>query len=980
MNPNPHPPTQRGPGRPWRRFAFACVAAAAGLTVTATHAQFSAGKEPVAWQAPLDFSTYNLAGGLAVAFRGDYIRSTWDGDLVAHNVSSTGAFSVKWRAREQVPLHGSRIIFTSSVSATGVAFRWSGASAISTAQQALLGDATSGPQVLNYLRGDTSNEISSTKPYPTGFFRPRFSRLGAVVHSRPFFNGNLVYVGANDGMLHAFDAATGVERWAYVPSMLLEGGLLKSLTTPFTTDFPYLVDGSMAIGTVGSMKLLVGALGSGGKGLYALDITNPLPASETAAAAMAKWEITGASTNYANLGNVMSPPQIVKLNGGTEAVLVPNGLNSTGKVSSLFVIRASDGVRLAEIAAGTALADGTANGLGGIAAVDRDNNGTVDVVYAGDLKGTLWKFDLSSTTLPTSATALFTPAIGDERPITAAPSISLHPRGGLLVNFGTGKVYNSADLSSTATEYLYGVWDSGTSTSANLVTQTLTNRTVPATTMVVRTASANAVSYSGSNKGWRIALTGGERLIGGDLLTDGGRFTVTTTVPNTGGTQGSWLMQVNALTGSAPTAPFFDLNNDGAISATGTSDRIVVTSTLAEVPVAKFLGGGVWSQPVLAQVDTTLDLPFFNYNANGTLPPYTTVYTPPPPPPPPPTSGGVAGGHFDFDIFYQCSNSAPVTKDNCSKDKHTHEYDDKWGVVGVNMLNASTPDYNLSNAITSTTSPSFKILVSNTRWSPGAALKVGSSISGLGWKLPVSPEGFLAETDGGPAKVFTRATLSDFIFVLPINAFSNRDWGTGQVRAGLIPTQTSCMQANANPSTAWMDGAFTIQVVNNSAGGSDVQASQPADSGGYRLKDNNSARGKLLAQYSAFWHHPNDLCKTHSGWTMAPPPDTSAPAAASTPPAGTADPKGDFARGVIGDSTGGGGGGTGPGTIKYYYQGVEVLVNQSFDGNGVRQVITNLGGSVLNDSRSDFSVIQKGSLQQGLKPRLGRLGWKEIVR
>jgi len=765
-------------------------------------------------------------------------------------------------------------------------------------------------------------------------------------------------------------SATGVERWAYVPSMLFADGLLASLTTPFNTNFPYLVDGPMAIGSAGTKKVLVGALGAGAKGLYALDITNPLPATETAAAAMALWEITPASSGFANLGNVMSSPQVVKLNNGQEAVLVPNGLNGAGKGSSLFVVRASDGVKLAEITAGTALTDGSANALGGIAAVDRDGNGTVDLVYAGDLKGTLWRFDLSASSYPSAATAMFTPSAADKRPITAAPSVSLHPRGGMMVNFGTGKVYSDADLSSTATEFLYGVWDNGTSTSANLVTQTLTNRSVPSSTFEARTASASAVNYAGSTRGWRIALSGGERLIGGDLLTDSGRFMVTTSVPKEGTGQGAWLMQVDALTGAAPPTPFFDLNNDGSINTTNSSDRIAVTaggSTSSQVPVGRFLGSGVWSQPVLGQVSAVFDLPFFNYNPNKTLPPYTTVATPPP--------GGVGDGHFDFDIFYNCATNTPVKKPGCDN-KHTHEYDDKFEVVGVNMLNASMSEYNLHNPIPSTATE-FKILVSNTRWSPAAALKVGDSISGTAWKLPLSPEGFLSETSGGPAKVFTRATLSKFIYVLPIDGFSNRDWGTGQVRSGLIPTKTGCMQENANPDLAWMDGAFTIQVVKSSAVAADVQASKPADSGGFRLADNATARAKLIAQYNAFWHHPNNLCKTNGGWTMTPPPDTSGGGSPKTPAAGSDDPKGDFWSEVTG---GGSGGGLGSGAVKHYYQGVEVLVAQSFDDNGVRQILTKPDGTVLSDVRSDFGSPQKSALQQGRRARLGRLGWKEIVR
>jgi hypothetical protein len=949
------------------------VASLAGLLVSQSHGGFSAGKQPVAWQAPIEFGSYDLSGGTAVAFRGDFIRATWDGDLVAYDVSTTGVLSLKWRAREKVPAHGDRKIFTSSTSGTGASFRWD---SINATQQGLLGNATTGPQVLSYLRGDSSNEIHDDRPYPTGLFRQRYSSLGAIIHSRPYAHGDVVYAGANDGMLHAFDTASGQELWAYVPSMLFADGRLASLSAPLSTDFPYLVDGSMTIGTVGSATVLVGALGDGAKGLYALDISSPRPSTETAAAGMAKWEITAASAGYANLGNVMTSPQLVTLENDARVVLTPNGLNSSGRVSSLFVIRATDGAKLAEITAGTALPDGTANGLGGIAAVDTNANGKVDAVYAGDLAGTLWKFDLSASSYPSAGTAVFTPSTADARPITAAPSVSRHPRGGLLVNFGTGRVLSSADLASTATEYLYGVWDNGASTSSGLVTQTLTVRTTGAGKPPVRTVSSSSVPYGTGNKGWRIALTDGERLIGGDTLTDSGRYMVTTSIPNTGASQGAWLLQVDALTGSAPAQPFFDLDGDGLVRSNDDSDRIVVTSAsgnVAAVPVGRFLGTGVWSQPVLAQVGKSLDLPFLNYNPGTLLPEVTATFTPTPTT----TVGGVAGGHFDFDIFYNCSSSKEITKKNCSGQKHSHEYDDKWNVVGVNMLNASENVYNLSNAVTST-STRFKILVSNTRWSPAAALKIGDAVSAQVWKLPVSPDGFIAETDGGSAKAFTRTSLTNFIYALPADAFSNRDWGTGETRAGLIPTQTGCMQKNENPATAWMDGALTIQVVAESTTGADVQATQPTTAGGYRLKDTSTARTKLLAQYTSFWHHPNGFCKTKAGWTQTPAVDTSAAGSSSTPPAGTADPKGDFYVGEFG--TPGGGGGSSGGTTNFFFGSTQVLVNRTFDGQGVSQVLVTPAGVKVSEVRSDFGTAQKAPVQSGQRARFGRLGWKEVVR
>lgn len=940
-----------------RRCACLALAAATGaLLLTHTRAELAADKQPLAWPAPMDFSTYNLAGGTAVAFRGDYIRSTWDGDLVAYNVSAAGVLSVKWRAREHVPAPGSRIIVTSTTSGTGAPFRWS---SLSTTQQAALGNATSGPLVLDYLRGDASKEASGSSPQ----FRKRFSTLGAIVHSRPYANGNEVYVGGNDGMLHAFDAANGKELFAYVPSMLFANGKLASSATTLNTDFPYLVDGSMTIGTVGSTKLLVGGLGAGAKGLYALNITSPRPANETAAKAMATWELTDASASYSNLGHVMTAPLLVKLNTGETAVLAPNGMNSTGKVSSLFVIKAADGTLLKEIAAGTALSDGSANALGGIAAVDVDGNGTVDVVYAGDLKGTLWKFDLSSAaTLPSAASALLTPSAATVRPITAAPSVSRHPRGGLMLNFGTGKATTRADLSSTGTDYLYGVWDQGSVTSADLVVQTLTTHTVGSTT--VRTVSNNAVDYSGSapKKGWRIALDSGERVLGGSLLTDSGRFMVTTADPGTGTTGAAWLVQATALTGAAPSAPFFDLNSDGTVDADDTITVGSGSTATTSVPVSLALGSGVWSQPVLGRLGAGLDLPYFNHNTNETLATYTTetITTPP-------SGGGVSNGHFDFDIFRNCGSSAPSANDCINK--HIHEYDDDYNVVGVHLLSPSVSEFALSNAVAGTAS--FKVLVSNTRWSPAAALKIGSTVAGVAWQLPVV-DGFLANAATNTAAVFTPSTIEDFIFFLPLDAFTAKDWGTGVTRAGLVPTQTGCVKNNKYTATGvWMDGAFTIQVVDASATASDVQSSGPADSGGYRLKDTAAARAKLLAQYTAFWHKKGTECKTESGWNPAPAQDDAS--SGGSRPAGSKDPQGDFYSTVIGS-------GGGSSTTRFVYNNITVLVSLSFDASGVRLVLTNTSGAVVSDTRSSFGTAQTGMRQASQKPRLGRLGWKEVVR
>jgi hypothetical protein len=768
---------------------------------------------------------------------------------------------------------------------------------------------------------------------------------------------------------------------------------LKDLSIPSATTFKYYVDGLIAMASIpktdgSEWTLLVAGLGSGAKGLFALDVSNPTPSSETAAASMAKYEITEASPSFANMGHVYGAPQIVKLNSGISAVLVPNGVNSTSGVSSLFVINAATGALLAEISAGS----GADNGLGAIAAVDKDGNGTVDLVYAGDLKGTLWKFDLSATTLPSAATALFTPDATTARPITAAPSVINHPRGGFQVNFGTGQVLASADLTSTANEYLYGIWDSTRATGTNLVQALLTQltATVGGTATSVRASTASTVNYSsGADKGWRITLTGGERLLGADTFSDSGRYVITTSVPNAGSTQGSWLLQVDALTGGQPSQPFFDLNADGVVNS---SDTVAVSGSQVP-PSGRFLGTGVWSQPVLAQLNRTLDLPFFNRNMNtaflATTTTTTTVTTPAPA-----GERGVYGGHFDFDIYYNvCNALTGAYKDGCTSNTHVHEYDDKFNVVGVNMLNASNTSFNLVNAVAVTSTP-FKLLVANTNWSPAAKLRVvrddgggaTTTISDYLWNLPLSPDGFLAATPGGAALSFTRTNLKTFTYFLPVTAFTNKEWrpGSGDVRSGLIPTVTGCVRSNTGGqgalTGAWMNGALTIQLVKDSTPPGHVETTVPADAGGYRLKKSTIAQANQLAQYTSFWHHPNGKCLADAGWTKAPPPDADSSGSGSTPAAGSTDPTGAFISGAFDDGSGTTGGGTTT-TTTVTYLGTEVTASYTFDNNGATQILRKKSdGTVITTTVSPFGSTEKATAQIGALAKLGRLAWQELVR
>lgn len=1003
------------PARRWRLLALSAVvlAVAGGAWAAAQFASLD--DQPVGWVAPVEFSDYNLSAGKSVLYRGDYIRATWDGDLVAENVLPDGTIgSTKWNARMRLlPTATSwdtgRKIFTMN-GTTPVPFRPANLSNNQRKQD--LGGGTNnaeGDRVLNYIRGDASNEWTTTNT--SGTYRWRYSKLGAIVHSRPYYwdHGKdsagktigRVYVGANDGMLHSFDAETGDEVFAYVPSMLMPK--LRDLSVNASPPlYRYYVDGPVSIAKVpksggGETTLLVGGLGAGGIGLYALDIGNPTPAAETtaAAAALVKWEINDLMNDYKDdLGHTYGAPQIVKLNDGRTVVLVPNGPNSDKGTAKLFVINADTGARIAAITAGA----GGNNALGAIAAVDTDGNGTVDFVYAGDLKGSLWKFNFSGTSnsVPTSATELFRPAT--LRPITAAPSVIAHPQGGYLVNFGTGQTLQPSDATSTTTEYLYGVWDFVLAWGNTVVDQTLTTRSVTniaGDTVQVRTASSNTVGYTmfGGVRGWRLALTGGERLVAGDTMTDSGRYMVTTGIPGDAAGQNGWYFQVDALTGGAPSTPFFDLDGDRVVNGSDNSDRVVVGST-ALVPVAKSLGNGVWSQPVLAQVNRFYDQPFFNTNSNVKVPATTTATT---------TTtnmqgSGVWGGHFDYDIYYGCTLNGASYR--CTSQTHTHAYDDKYGVTGSNFQNASNPVYNLDKPMPSNATR-FKILVANTRWSPAATLQVvgRSTTGGIArdvsmqmplWQWPLSPGGFLSHTAGGEPLTFTRADLQKLIWALPVDSFDAREWipGSGDVRAGLVPGSTGCVRGNsgggAGESGPWMNAALTFQFVRDTTPDSAVQpAVQPVDQpaiGGHMLKKDSASQANQIVQYTVFWH--NGGCFGQRNWSKSPALQTASSNRVTNPPAGTDDPRGDFV------TAGGGQANTTPTsssrtvtTSTAMYQGVEVFVTRDYADSGFRQVITRKStGVVMDDTLSSVGETAPGELQTSQRPRIGRLAWKELLR
>lgn len=497
-------------------------------------------------------------------------------------------------------------------------------------------------QRLEYLRGATANAGDEV-----GKLRPRSSILGDFLASQPtvvsgarylegFANrleGNTaytsfmkgianrrgqLYVGGNDGMLHAFDTATGVEKFAFIPTAVFPK--LNKLTGKNYTH-EYYVDGTPVIADVYDgtnwRTILVGTLRAGGKGLFALDITNP-------DAVKLLWELDESSVavNKLNVkpGYSFSQPTVARLHNGKWAVVTGNGYKATGSnngAAALYVIDAITGTMIKSLEVQSDLQE--PNGLSSPRLADYDSDGIADYAYAGDLHGNLWRFDLlgagatgpdPDATPPSNGSygtasgdvgkfavsyagsPMFTATstAGSKRqPITSAPSLVRHPtRKGYLVVFGTGKYFEIGDKTGEESfaQTIYGIWDmktkaEGTSADtvsrSNLQQQTITSATTGTgiTTLVDREAriiSNNAVEwYTGfdstkpvNKRGWYLDLKlggfEGEMMIE-NMRTLGSMLMLQTLVPNddpcaNGST--NWLYAINPTTGGRTTHHAFD--------------------------------------------------------------------------------------------------------------------------------------------------------------------------------------------------------------------------------------------------------------------------------------------------------------------------------------------------------------------------------------------------------------------------------------
>lgn len=598
-------------------------------------------------------STVNNSRSLI--FQTTFDSKNWTSQLLAYPLSTLGLIgsTAQWDASATLTNqgYGGRLVFSYNPDlGRGIDFLHAN---LNPNQQQLLTE----PQV-NYIRGDQSKEST------TNGFRIRKGLLGDIVNSKPLFIGSsdgnyqrlpategseylnyrgssamltrtpMLAVGANDGMLHVFDASltnNGKELFAYVPGSVMDN--LAKLTSPMYSrsgQHKYFVDGALAVGDAYFnadndsanewRTVLLGTLGAGGKGLFALDMTfldtNNYKTPETAfSAKRVLWEINDKNTPYKvdlqddltnnpkqyglanNLGYTFGQPSVVRLADGQFAAIFGNGYNSKSGNAVLFIVNIKDGSLIRSIGTDTT----GDNGLSAPLPVDINNDSIIDAIYAGDLQGNMWKFDVSSNNPSKWAVAyasndtarpLFTAKIDGAvgQPITVKPEFAFHPSGGILLFFGTGSYFQTDDNivgTRPQTHSLYGIWDECINISgvaAQCTNEPISGRAVlgaqtidkefASGRFIVRQTSANDVIYP-EQKGWYMDLVkppqpgvaAGERVIN-DAKLGNGRVTFIVNTPSSklceaGGE--AWLMELNPLTGSRLRETPFDITGDGLV-------------------------------------------------------------------------------------------------------------------------------------------------------------------------------------------------------------------------------------------------------------------------------------------------------------------------------------------------------------------------------------------------------------------------------
>ncbi len=473
-------------------------------------------------------STPRFVPGGTLAYQVSYKASDWTGDIQAFNLNSDGTLgSFVWSANAKLPAASARNIVSSKIDTSTVPAKFVGTdfstSGLTSAEKtALLGTLNTAvyniSDLINYLRGDQSKEQSAAGPY-----RNRSSKIGDILNSSPAVqtqstfayarlplkvNGvstgsdtyaayvagkstaPVVYVGANDGMLHAVagdvNSPGGKELFAYVPNAILPD--LGQLALP-SYSHHYYVDGTPLVGDAhlgGAWKTMVvsstGAFGTTGNhhgAVFALDVSGN-PSSFGASNVM--WEFND-QLDSTDMGQALVQPSLGLTQDGNWVVAFGNGYNSARNHAVLYIRDAATGASVAKLDTGVG-SSASPNGLSSAIIVDTDGDGGAETIYAGDYQGNVWKFSYNTSTstwaVAFSGSPLFTAvdSYGHAQPITSGMYTIANPIGGTMVIFGTGKYLavgdnNPLQLQSDGkplVNSIYAIWDKGDGTTRVSVT------------------------------------------------------------------------------------------------------------------------------------------------------------------------------------------------------------------------------------------------------------------------------------------------------------------------------------------------------------------------------------------------------------------------------------------------------------------------------------------------------------------------------
>lgn len=445
----------------------------------------------------------------------------------------------------------------------------------------LLGDIINSPLVLASPTEKTASDLAGDTTYST-YLTTKASNM----------NASLV-VNANDGFVSVINSANGTRRYAYMPSSVLPS--LRLIADPNYVNgvsHKFLVDGQIGVfdtqfGTAWK-TLAIGGTGAGGKTFYGLQLFD----ASAGNVIRALWEVSApatASTSNAfnDLGYAYARPEVARLADGRWAAFIANGYGSNSGVAALYVLDVRDGSLIKKIVIDSTE---TTNGLSSVKLRVNSQN-VVQAAYGGDLKGRLWKFDLSATSSDSwgvafSGKPLFTTAGGATQPITAQPLLADNALGGKQIFVGTGKFNETADKTNKDLQAFYSVWDadggSGQITVSSLQAQAITGVFSGSTGQFV-TTSQNDTTYP-AEKGWYLPLVYNNALTGERVINQAslvlGRIVFTTASVDTTDPCSSFgtgkLIELDAFSGKMLNYAVLDTNADGVVDSNDTISSGVV--------------------------------------------------------------------------------------------------------------------------------------------------------------------------------------------------------------------------------------------------------------------------------------------------------------------------------------------------------------------------------------------------------------------